>query len=115
TEIWSYCILDKAAPQEVKDAMRRNHTLTFSAGGVVEQDDMNNFGQITSLCNSPMARKFTINQAMGIRHEHKHEFLPGKVSASPSEMNQRGFYARWAEMMDAPSWRQISITPKTTA
>lgn len=115
TEIWSYCIVDKKAPPEVKAAMRRNHTLTFSASGIVEQDDMNNFIQVTSTSRSPRGKNVPINQMMGIGHETKHEFLPGTISpANVSETNQRAFYARWQEMMDASSWSDIHIDRKTT-
>ncbi len=35
------------------------------------------------------------------------------ISGSTSETNQCAFYDRWAEMMDAPSWKQVKISPRT--
>jgi ethylbenzene dioxygenase alpha subunit len=40
--------------------------------------------------------------------------LPGIVHEGQlSDANQRLFYRRWAEMMDAPSWGEISLAPVT--
>lgn len=35
--------------------------------------------------------------------------------AGPSEQNQRAYYARWAEVMDASSWADIKIAPRTNS
>lgn len=113
TEVWSYCIIDKQTPQEVKVAMRRRLLSTFSSGGLFEQDDGDNFDQCTKSGLSPTARKYPMNLSMGIGHEFTHEAAPGLMGLSTSEGNQRGFYNRWAEMMDAPSWKQIKIDPRT--
>lgn len=113
TEIWSYCIVDKATPPEMKEALRRNFIMTFGPAGAMEADDMNNWLQITELSRSPAARKVPINQAMGLGHETKSEVLPGKISSSPSEMNQRSFYSRWQELMNASSWDKVRIDPRT--
>ena len=113
TEMWSFCLVDKDAPQEVKDALRKDHMLTFSPGGLQEQDDMNNWQQCTEAASSPIGRKYLMNQAMGLGHERRSEIVPGVLSHQPSETNQRALYGRWAEIMDAPSWDQIHLDPKT--
>jgi len=37
--------------------------------------------------------------------------LPGRISdvtaANASENNQRGFYTRWRQFMEAPSWEEL--------
>ncbi|MSQ32522.1 MAG: aromatic ring-hydroxylating dioxygenase subunit alpha [Dehalococcoidia bacterium] len=113
TEAWTYCIVDKQAPQEVKDWVRQRLTLCFSPSGGFEQDDMDNFGQSTASGKYQMGRKYPVNVQMGLGHDTKHEALPGTLSPNISEGNARAFYGRWAEVMDAPSWSQISIAPKT--
>ena len=113
TEIWSYCIVEKDMPQDVRNILRRNMTMTFSAGGTFEQDDMNNWVQCTELSKSPAARKHIMNVQMGLGHETRDENFPGILSSFVSETNQRAFYTRWAEMMDASSWNDISIAPKS--
>ena len=113
TEPWTWCIVDKKAPPDIKEAIRRRLTLCFSPAGTFEQDDMDNFGQSTASGRSPTARKYPVNIQMGLGHERTHEAHPGVLSPTPSETNARAFYARWAEVMDASSWSQISISPRT--
>jgi 3-phenylpropionate/trans-cinnamate dioxygenase alpha subunit len=110
TELWSWCIVDKSAPKEVKDAMRVNNTLTFSPAGIVEQDDMSNWMQCTAASTSWKGKQFLANVQLGLGHESVEDGIPGRIAPAPSEANQRGFYARWAELMDAPSWDRISHT-----
>ena len=58
TEIWSYCVVDKEAPEEVKTAMRRHLTQTFGPSGNLEQDDMNNWEQCTGTARGVIARRY---------------------------------------------------------
>ena len=113
TEIWMYCIVDKAAPTEIKTAIRRFLTQTYGVGGQVEQDDVENWEQATALSKSKQGRRVPMNLQMGLGHETIHEEFPGRVSPGVSEMNLRAFYARWAEMMQAETWKDIKIDPKT--
>lgn len=113
TEVWSYFYVEKDAPQEIKNAMRTELLLTFGPSGNLEQDDMNNFGQSTTIAKSLAAKEVPMNLQLGLGHEPSDEALPGSLGTSPGEHNQRAFYARWAEVMDAPSWSQITIDPRT--
>ncbi len=69
TEIWSWAIVDKNAPQEVKDAMRFNCTQKFGPSGNMEQDDANNWFNSTALAKSRTARVYPLNMQMGMCHE----------------------------------------------
>ncbi|MSQ32247.1 MAG: aromatic ring-hydroxylating dioxygenase subunit alpha [Dehalococcoidia bacterium] len=113
TEIWSYCIVDKDAPKEVKEAYARNLVTAMGPSGNMDQDDMNNWGQCTTSAKTIQGRKFPMNLQLMMGKDTKHETYPGIVSATPSESNQRAFYGRWAEVMGAPSWSQISIATIT--
>ncbi len=112
-ELWTWSIVDKAAPEEIKEIIHRNLTLSFGPAGGFEQDDMNNWIQCTSSAHSRNSQRYVIHQAMGLGHERKSELAPGVLSGSTSETNQRAFYDRWAEMMDAPSWANVKISPRT--
>lgn len=114
-EAWTYCIVDKNAPQAIKDSISLRLTLCFSPSGSFEQDDMDNFGQSTASAKYMIGKKYPVNVQMGLGHEKKHEAIPGVLSPNISEGNARAFYARWAEVMDAPSWSQISIAPRTVS
>ena len=51
---------------------------------------------------------------MGLGHSGEHPVYPGLVSERYiSESNQRGFYRRWEEFMNAESWADISLEPGT--
>ncbi len=113
TEAYTWCLVDKQAPEEIRQALRRRLTLCFSPSGLFEQDDMDNFGQSTQSGRSRIGRQYPVNMQMGMGKDHKHESIPGTLSPSISENNARYFYGRWAEVMEAPSWNQISISPRT--
>ena len=109
TEAWRWDFIDQKAPSEVK-AHWRDHLLTWSGPtGMVEEDDMENWNYATEASNGMMARQRPYHYGMGQRHEQKSDLLPGASLASEdvSEQNQRGFYKRWAEVMDAESWADL--------
>jgi hypothetical protein len=113
TEVWSFCLVDKKATEEAREAIRRRQMMTFSSGGIFEQDDGDNFDQVTKSGLSLMGRKYPMNLQMGIGHDRISEAAPGILSFGTGETNQRYFYKRWAELMEAPSWSQIRIDPRT--
>ncbi len=100
TEIWSYCITDKEAPIDVKNAMKAYLTGSFSPGGVLEQDDMNNWLQSTSTALSPTGQKYVQAILAGLGHDKEKYTIGTKL---------RQIYARWANMMDAPSWNEVNL------
>jgi hypothetical protein len=52
---------------------------------------------------------------MGLGHADSHPEYPGIVSERYiSENNQRLFYRRWEEFMNAESWADISLDAITT-
>ncbi|MSQ32558.1 MAG: aromatic ring-hydroxylating dioxygenase subunit alpha [Dehalococcoidia bacterium] len=114
TEIWSYCLVDKKAPAEIKNIMKRNYIMRFGPAGTMEQDDANNWSQSTTIGKSPRAQKVQLNMQMGIGHEFTNETHPGVLGHAVSETNWRGFYGWYAKMMDAPSWGSVKLDPKTT-
>ncbi len=112
TEIWSWRIVDKEAPREIKDILCSQLLHSFGPAGNLEQDDGSNFVQCTASAKSPTARKYPIPQVMGLGHEFSSEIVPGTLSHHVGEANQRGLYARWAEIMSASSWDQIRVEPR---
>lgn len=113
TEEWVYLIVEKDAPQEIKDAIRKGQTYVHGVSGAMEADDQANFIQCTSSGMGLIGKRYPLNQQAGVGHEVYHEEFPGKTMVSPSENNQRSFYSWWADMMDAPSWNAIKLNPKT--
>ena len=66
TEIWSWVVVDKAAPPEVKRAFQLAGVRGFSPGGTFEQDDMDNWQECTQTCRGVMSRQMPINNQMGL-------------------------------------------------
>ncbi|HLQ32645.1 MAG TPA: aromatic ring-hydroxylating dioxygenase subunit alpha [Chloroflexota bacterium] len=98
-EVWSWCIVDKEAPPEVKDALRVHSLRRFSPGGTLEQDDSANWTQVSWSGRGVAARRVPLNYQMGLGHEGPHDDIPGRVGPWESDTNQRAFYRYWAELM----------------
>jgi len=114
TEFWHFVLMEKALPEELKRALRMGQGNYNGTNGMFEQDDMDNWSGVTKSSLSPMARKYTHNLSMGIGHEGRHPDYPGVVSERyVSESNQRNFYRRWEEFMNADGWQDIPIEPIT--
>ncbi len=103
-EVWSWCIVDKAAPPEVKDAIRRSYLRSFGPGGLLEQDDGENWERATQGAMMRGAVDYPFNYEMGMGHEFYHDDLPGVIGKAESEGNQRGFYRRWSACMNEPAY-----------
>ncbi len=114
TEVWSYHMVEKNAPQAVKDALRKAHTFAMGPSGNMDQDDMNNWVQCTQSGKTFMGKSVPINQQLGVNRTVSVEGWPGYMNACPSEQNQREMYGMWAKMMDAASWADIKLEPRTT-
>lgn len=104
-EIFSWCLVDAAMPDELKEATRRQYTLSFGPGGIFEQDDGDVWTSIQSAISGYIGRQGSFNYDMGIGREsdvadtYGAEF-PGTMSdILMTEANQRAFYRRWAESM----------------
>ena len=102
TEVWAGVYADKDAPAEVKEAVRLSSLRTFGPSGSLEQDDMDNWQECTSTCQGYVSRKVPLNVQMGLGHEGFNEELMARASDHRySEINQRNFFRRWSELMEA--------------
>ncbi len=116
TEVRSFVFADKAAPSEVKRAIRQAGIRGFSPSGSFEQDDMDNWQECTQTCRGVVARRMPINNRMGLGHDHFDPDLGAWVSDYRfSESNQRRFYRRWAELMAAADWGAVGCSPAREA
>ena len=98
-ELWSYCLVDRDAPDGVKQAYRAIATSTFGPAGSFEQDDANNWAAITRNAARPFSQRTYLNLDMGLGHEEQLPGVPGEAGLTASEINQRGFYRRWSNEM----------------
>jgi hypothetical protein len=84
---------------------------------LTEQDDMENWNDAHKASRGTIARRFPYNYEMGLGRatrafEDPGLTLPGSISdvtaATASENNQRGFYRRWRQLMEAASWKDLA-------
>ena len=107
-EIWAWIFVDKAAPPEVKEALRINGLRGFGPSGTFEQDDMDNWQECTHTSRGVVSRRFDLNMQMGLGHEQYRPDLGGWASDYRlSESNHRQFYRRWSELMAADAWADL--------
>ena len=114
TEFWHFMMFEKDMPPELKRALRMGGGNYNGVAGLFEQDDMDNWRGVTQASQSPVARKYPQVLSMGLGHSGPDPDFPGLVSERyVSESNQRGFYRRWEDFMNAESWSDIPIDPIT--
>lgn len=109
-EVWTFTLVDKTAPQEIKDEWRRHTSRTFSAGGVFEQDDGENWCDIQQVLRGHVAQnqKFNIEMGSHTVTADNPEGFPGLSFAyTYSEESARGVYRYWTQIMTAPDWDAI--------
>ena len=106
-EHWRWCIVDSAAPPEVKAAMTRcMHVWPI---GLADADDGENWSGVQRSLAGPMVRRQMFNYQMGLGHEGPDPVYPGTITGAPiGEGPQRGFYRRWLEFMTSTDWPTIS-------
>ena len=116
SEFWHFVMVEKDSPEEIKrEQVSRGTWSNLGISSMNEVDDQDNWIQVTHSGLSPRARKVPSDLSMGIgRATTSHPEFVGLVSERYiSENNQRNFYARWQEFMNAESWADIHIDPIT--
>jgi len=112
TEFWHFVLVDRDAPDELKRAIRIGSQANNGAAGLFEQDDVDNWRQVTEASTSRLRRRHPQELSMSLGHSGAHPDYPGMVSERYiSENNQRLFYRRWEEFMNAESWADIPLAP----
>ncbi|WP_454834440.1 aromatic ring-hydroxylating oxygenase subunit alpha [Pseudomonas lini] len=107
-EVWTFTIVDANASDEIKEELRKQVARAFTAAGIFEQDDGENWVEIQGVLKGHQARKQRFNMNMGIDQESIiHPKFPGHISPVISENAARGFYSHWARMMTEPNWSTL--------
>lgn len=119
TEITTYCFVDRAAPEAVRQAMRKACQLYFGPGGLKSHDQVGPWQSLTERAGHMLSGRLPLNLQMGLGHMLSRN-LPGKVSDLFSEMNQRSFYTWWEERLNqnedaAPGASKLQIASSNAA
>jgi phenylpropionate dioxygenase-like ring-hydroxylating dioxygenase large terminal subunit len=100
TEVWSYCLVPTDAPPDVRAAAHSSYQVTFGPGGLVEEEDGENWIAMTDGATTARTDDRPLHIGMGLGTEYTDEALPGSLGPLYSEHNQRGFYKNWRRWMD---------------
>jgi 3-phenylpropionate/trans-cinnamate dioxygenase subunit alpha len=108
-EIFAWTLVDRKAPDDVKEAFRVGGLRAFGPGGVLEQDDSDNWVEVQRVLSGRVARESRLNMQMGLGHGISRPDLPGTLSGILSENAARAFYQRWADMLCGDEWPAWSM------
>ena len=100
-EVWSWCLVEKDAPEEFKQLSSWSYLRSFGISGTFEQDDAEIWTRITNGAGTSMGRQHKLNYQMGTHQEPDPDW-PGPGVAYPvnfTDVNLRNFYSRWLEQM----------------
>ena len=107
-EMWRMYLVDKDAPEAVKEAARHYFLRYSGPGGMTESDDMENWTGATEASMGTMSRELYFNYQMGVGHRQSVPEIPGcAVNGEYTEENARIYYRRWAQFMNGLSWDQL--------
>ncbi len=107
-EIFTWAIVEKDMPEELKLRVAREVHRTFGAAGIFEADDSDNMETVTRLNHGWQTRKYGLNSQMGLGEDREDPDLPGVVGPSAvGETSYRGFYRFYREIMGADSWDTV--------
>ncbi|MEV6119269.1 aromatic ring-hydroxylating dioxygenase subunit alpha [Streptomyces sp. NPDC052077] len=115
TEVWRWFLVDKDAPEHVREWLRQYYMRYGGPAGMTEQDDMENWDYATQASLGVVARRYPYNYQQGIGRENLSELDRAVHSdhAIAGEVNARGFYRRWAEYVDNLSQAELAEAART--
>jgi len=106
-EVWSMCIVDKAASEEVKSSFEHSVARAFGPAGIAEQDDCENWVELQKVLQGSMAQKTKLCIGMGLNHEQHRTDAPGVTNHVFAETAARGLYQRWADLLTYETWDEV--------
>lgn len=107
-EMWRIYLVDKDAPEAVKEAARHYYLRYSGPGGMTESDDMENWTGATEASQGAVASQMFFNYQMGLGHARPVPGLTGAIENGEfTEENARIFYGRWKQFMEGQSWESL--------
>jgi len=107
-EVYTWTLVEKEMPAELKQMMHRSNAATFGTAGMLESDDGENFEECTQTNRGFNTRQGYCHAGMGQQNEGPHPDMPGVISDNlMAETGLRNFYRTWARMINGDDWTQI--------
>ena len=99
TELWSWALYRKEAPERVKDGIRKQVTRMFSPSGMLEQDDLEVWARLGSNLNA-MPPTHRLCYQFGAGEQCPQRPFPAITASLQSDTPAFAFYSRWAELVE---------------
>ena len=109
-EVWTWGIVDADVRDDVKHEMYRSFQRMFGVSGLVEQDDGDQWQEVSASGRGFMSSYQWSYVGMGLGHELTDPDLPGVLGLLPSESNARAFYRRRQDLLLADEWSDLPAT-----
>lgn len=107
-EQWTWAMVENDMPENVKATILDNQCLTFGLAGLFDNDDGDNLAACTEQSRGWRTAQMDVYTNMALGRSGAREGFPGDIAAGlVSEHNQRYFYRRWQEHMQASSWSDV--------
>lgn len=107
-EVWTWTLVERDMPEELKRGIRHTNEKTFGAAGMLEGDDGENMEGNTNSSDGWVTRNQPLNAEMGLGREAHHAKFPGKVSEpADNEASHRNLLRMWRTMMTVDDWDEI--------
>lgn len=104
TEVWSWALYNRDAPDVVKDSVRKQVTRMFSPSGMLEQDDLEVWARLQANLEG-MPESFRLCYEFGLGEAAAPRPFPGATATLQSDTPAFSYYRRWADLMDVGSRR----------
>jgi phenylpropionate dioxygenase-like ring-hydroxylating dioxygenase large terminal subunit len=100
-EVWQWTMVEREAPQVVKELAAQRVYQGQHPAGVIGPDDVENFERIVEAAGPRRNWDRPNNYGMQLGHEADGPAdLTGQAGPNPSDVNIRNFYRYWLEMME---------------
>jgi 3-phenylpropionate/trans-cinnamate dioxygenase alpha subunit len=107
-EQWTWAMVENDMPAEIQAAILDNQCLTFGLAGLFDNDDGDNLAACTEQSRGWRTAQMDVFTNMALNRSGPREGFPGDIAAGlVSEHNQRYFYRRWQEHMQADNWAGV--------
>ncbi|MDH7799041.1 MULTISPECIES: SRPBCC family protein [unclassified Beijerinckia] len=111
-DLYTWTLVNKSMPADIKDMYRKGTMLTFSPGGIFEMDDGENWEYATRINEGWVTRHQPLHYGLGLDSRVEDSDMPGHIyRGSLNDANQRHFYMRWAEFMQHDNWHDLQNGP----
>lgn len=102
TEVWSWCLIPRDAPEDYRKESYEAYVRSFGSGGVIEQDDVENWRSVTRTLKGSFAQNLRLNYQMGRGKVEVDTEWPGPgvaYNAASVEGPTRGFHRQWLNLL----------------